>query len=131
MGDFGIGELSKRTDVAIATIRFYEQEGLLPRARRNGRHRSYDLADVRRLGFIRNSRKLGFSMEQVKALVHLAEPENATCDAAREMAAVQLKTVQENIRAFKKIERDLQRNIAACDAACCGGARVEGCGVLG
>ena len=130
MGDFGIGELSRRAGVAIANIRFYEQEKILPEAkRRNSRHRSYDIRDVKRLEFVRNCRKLGFTLEHVRALLHLAEPENLSCTQARALSVNQLRHVQDNIKELQRIERQLQSNIAACDAHCCNG-RVPECGVL-
>ena len=67
MRDFGIGELAERAQVPIANIRYYEEIGILPKAaRRNGRHRTYDDVDIKRLNFVRTSRELCFSLEQVK-----------------------------------------------------------------
>lgn len=69
-----IGELSQHTDVNIETIRYYERVGVLPEPSRqsNGR-RTYSDADVRRLGFIRHARELGFDLANVRALLALQE----------------------------------------------------------
>ena len=66
-GMLAIGELSRRTGVKATTIRFYEAEGLLPPALRSeGGHRVFGLAHLRRLGFIRHARELGFAMPAIR-----------------------------------------------------------------
>jgi DNA-binding transcriptional MerR regulator len=79
-----IGDLARQTGTKVNTIRFYEEIGLLPRAMRtaSGR-RTYCAADVRRLAFIRHGRGLGFSVEEVRSLLALAdEPERDCAEAA-------------------------------------------------
>jgi MerR family mercuric resistance operon transcriptional regulator len=67
-----IGELSRRTQCNIETIRYYERIGILPQPRRqNGRDRRYDAADIARLRFIRRARQLGFTLAEVRALLRL------------------------------------------------------------
>ncbi len=51
-----IGELSRRTGCNIETIRYYERIGLIPRAARRGRYRSYGATDIDRLRFVRRAR---------------------------------------------------------------------------
>ena len=68
-----IGELSKATGVSIPTIRLYEREGLIdPASRTEGKFREFTREQERRLDFIRRVRNLGFSLDDVKAL--LASP---------------------------------------------------------
>src|SRR3546814_6810124 len=71
-GAIQIGELSRRTGCNIETIRYYERVGLLPIPQRRGRYRSYAREDVARLGFVRRARELGFTLEEVRALLGLA-----------------------------------------------------------
>lgn len=65
-----IGELAARTGMAASAIRFYEQSGLLPPARRgaNG-YRIYDEAAEERLRQIQLAQRLGFSLEDMRASV--------------------------------------------------------------
>jgi MerR family mercuric resistance operon transcriptional regulator len=64
-----IGALSEHTEVNIETIRYYERIGILPNPPRSkGRHRLYAEEYQRRLVFVRRARKLGFSLEDVRAL---------------------------------------------------------------
>jgi MerR family transcriptional regulator, mercuric resistance operon regulatory protein len=71
-----IGALSKRSGVNIETIRYYERVKMLapPLRTANGR-RVYDLTDLRILVFIRRSRELGFSLDEIRALLQLGGPE--------------------------------------------------------
>ena len=66
-----IGEvLPKLTNTKVPTIRFYEQIGLLVSApRTNSGRRTYSNRDLRRLSFIRHARSLGFSIEDIRALL--------------------------------------------------------------
>src|SRR6516164_777444 len=76
-----IGELSGLTDVNIETIRYYERIKILPAPpRTTGGRRSYDHTHARILAFIRRSRELGFSLDQVRALLRLGGPERPRAD---------------------------------------------------
>jgi MerR family mercuric resistance operon transcriptional regulator len=69
-----IGALSDETGVNVETIRYYEREGLLPRAPRTaGGHRVFGKAHLRRLFFIRRSRELGFSGTKIADLRRLEQ----------------------------------------------------------
>lgn len=130
MRGFGIGELSARSHVPVANIRYYEEIGILPlAARRNGRHRTYDESDIRRLSFVRHSRELGFTLDQVRNLLHLSEPGNLTCTEAREMSSEQLSSVRQRIGELQAIEAELTIHLAACNTAC-GCGRAPECPIL-
>lgn len=116
MPSFTIGQLSERTGVNIETIRYYERIGLLPLALRQGRYRSYDGIDVGRLGFVRRSRELGFSIKEVRALLELAAGGLGSCGEARELAAVHLHDVRSRIADLRRMESALATTVRACDA---------------
>ncbi|MDJ0391539.1 MerR family transcriptional regulator [Roseomonas sp. E05] len=82
-----IGDLSRLTGVKPTTIRWYEPEGWLPPpGRTGGGHRSYGDAHVRRRGFIRHSRELGFSMADIRSLLELVDRPWDDCSAAHATA---------------------------------------------
>jgi DNA-binding transcriptional MerR regulator len=72
---FPIGELSKHSGVNIETIRYYERIKMLraPPRTASGR-RVYGATDLRILAFIRRSRELGFSLDEIRALLRLERP---------------------------------------------------------
>ena len=112
---FTIGQLSQRTGANIETIRYYERIGLLPVPLRQGRYRSYDGRDVARLGFVRRSRELGFSIKEVRALLDLAAGGHESCADARDLAAVHLLDVRSRIADLRRMERTLAATVRACD----------------
>ena len=65
-----IGELARRTECQVETIRYYEKEGLLPEPTRSrGNYRLYGEAQVERLQFIRHCRSLDMTLGEVRALL--------------------------------------------------------------
>ncbi|MCL4148136.1 UNVERIFIED_CONTAM: hypothetical protein GTU68_017911 [Idotea baltica] len=61
-----IGELAKRTGLAITALRFYEAEGLVQSTRNAGGQRRFKRGDIRRLAFIKISQSLGFSLNEIR-----------------------------------------------------------------
>ena len=75
-----IGALSRRTGVNIETVRYYERIGLLPPpARSEGGHRLYGGGHLMRLNFVRRARDLGFTLDEIRALLELAEKRDRPC----------------------------------------------------
>ncbi len=110
-----IGGVAERTGVNIETIRYYERVGLLPHPpRTEGRHRTYDERDVRRLDFIRRGRELGFSLEEIRTLLALAERSTVACAETKDMTVRHLADVRGKIRSLKKLERALKEMTDAC-----------------
>lgn len=114
--DMLIGEFSRRTGCAIETIRFYEKIGILPKARRRGRYRVYDAADVGRLVFVRRARELGFTLDEVRALLRLAGFGADACGEVRDLAASHLKDVRTRIADLHAMERVLADAVRRCNA---------------
>lgn len=113
---FSIGQLSKRTGVKIPTIRYYEQMGLIDVPERSeGNQRRYTADGLSRLSFIRHSRDLGFSIEDIKGLLDLSQHPEKPCHDAHGIAVKHLKNVQDRIAKLRRLERELKR-VSKCDA---------------
>lgn len=109
------GELSRRTGVNIETIRYYEKVGTIAAPpRTEGGHRVYDEDHVRALGFIRRARGLGFTAEEVRAILNLGGPGKAGCSGVRDIAEHHLKEVRAKIVELTKIEGLLTSTIEQC-----------------
>jgi MerR family mercuric resistance operon transcriptional regulator len=110
-----IGKLSGLTGVNIETIRYYEKIGMLPAPPRSesGR-RIYGRTELRILAFVKRSRELGFSLNEVRALLRLGGPEKAPCHEVRQIAAHHLDDIRAKIGDLRKLEGLLSKTIAQC-----------------
>ena len=93
-----IGELGKLTGTKVETIRYYERIGLLAAPKRTtGNYRAYGPAHLSRLSFIRRSRDLGFSLDQVRALLDLSDDRDRPCEAVDVIAKAHLAEIDRKI----------------------------------
>jgi Cd(II)/Pb(II)-responsive transcriptional regulator len=75
-----IGELAKRTNCQIETIRYYEREGLLHAPERtDGNYRLYQDAHVERLRFIRQCRSLDMALDEIRTLLRFCDAPEKNC----------------------------------------------------
>ncbi len=110
-----IGELSKQSGVNIETIRYYERVKMLaPPPRTASGRRVYDSTGLRILVFIRRARELGFSLDEIRALLRLGGPEKASCREVREIAAHHLDDIRAKLSDLRKLERLLAKTVARC-----------------
>src|SRR5262245_62912993 len=110
-----IGELSRRSCVNIEPIRYYERIKMLvsPPRTASGR-RVYDSTALRILVFIRRARELGFSLDEIRALLRLGGPGKASCREVREIAAHHLEEIRSKLHDLRKLERLLATTVARC-----------------
>lgn len=121
-----IGDLARQTGTKVNTVRFYEDIGLLPRAARtaSGR-RTYGASDVRRLAFVRQGRSLGFSVEEIRSLLALADEPERDCAEAAAIARQHLRDIEMRIARLETL-----RDALADVAVSCEGGRAADCRVI-
>ena len=121
-----IGDLAKRTGTKINTIRFYEEIGLMPQASRtDGGRRTYGSDEMRRLSFIRQSRELGFSTQEIRSLIALSADPEQDCHAAGAIAREHLATVEKRIAQLTSLRDALSEAARTCE-----GGRIADCRVM-
>lgn len=121
-----IGELSKRTGCIIETIRYYERIGVMPAPPRTaGGHRIYDRDHLKRLNFVRRARALGFTLDQVRGLLALADERETSCAEVERLARAQLDQVRGRIDDLRRMDAVLDEMVARC-----AGGRVPECPIL-
>ena len=121
-----IGALSGRTGVNIETIRYYERIGLLPLPpRTEGGHRLYSQEHLKRLSFIRQSRALGFTLDEIRVLLGLVDGGDYTCAEVQAMTLEHLGKVRRKIGHLKSMERVLEEMAAQCS-----GGKVAQCPIV-
>jgi MerR family transcriptional regulator, copper efflux regulator len=125
-----IGELAERTGCTVPTIRYYEEIGLIPAAKRRPRgHRFYDGTFEELLLFIRRCRDFGFSVDQVRELVALSQTDQRDCSETLEITRSHLESVRARLAELRALERSLARFAASCEATCAGGPAAK-CTIL-
>ena len=126
MSTMMIGELARQTGTKVNTIRFYEEIGLMREAARtsSGR-RTYDRSDLNRLRFIRRSRRLGFSTDEIRSLLTLGDQPDRECMAVTAIAQHHLVDVNEKISQLLVLREELSRM-----AQLCAGGTVSDCRIL-
>jgi MerR family mercuric resistance operon transcriptional regulator len=76
--------------------------------------RVYGSTDLRILVFVRRSRELGFSLDEIRALLRLGGPERASCREVREIAKHHLEDIRSKLHDLKKLERLLATTVSRC-----------------
>ena len=108
------------------TIRYYEEIGLMPAARRTeGGQRHYSKGDLERVTFIKQCRDFGFSIDRVKVLLDLSVSKDRDCVETRDIAQAHLDEVQAKLRELKALELRLKGFVQRCNTACAGGPGEE------
>ena len=110
-----IGELAKRADVPIDTVRYYEREGLIPPPiRRASGYRASVDADVDRLRFMRRAKGLGFTLHEIRELLSPTAMSGDDMAALNAQTQAKLRDVEERIHALTRIREALQSLVTAC-----------------
>ena len=120
-----IGDLAKATKTKVETVRYYERIGLLrPPPRTSGNYRSYGPDERQRLAFIRHSRELGFTIEQIRSLLDLSDHPERDCKAADQIATGHLEQVADKIAQLVTLRAELERIIGRCRGGLAADCRV-------
>lgn len=116
-----IGEAAAASGCHLETVRYYERIGLLPGPPRTpGGYRNYRSTDVDRLRFVSRGRALGFSLQEVRSLLRLAENEALSCKEVDRLARGHLEDIRTRIDDLQRMASELERVIHSCDGGQCG-----------
>ena len=122
-----IGQLASATAIKVTTIRFYESIGLLDTpARTTSGRRTFLPRDADRLNFIRNGRRLGFSIDEIRSLIALSNQPERDCAEAAKIASHHLIDVEERLRQLEALRDEL----AAMSGNGCSAKRIADCQVI-
>jgi len=125
-GHVAIGEAAQRSGVSARMVRHYEGLGLLPAvARTESGYRQYGDADIHTLRFIKRSRDLGFSMEEIAELVGLWHNRRRTSASVKRIAEKHLGELEQRIADMQSM-----RNTLAHLVHCCHGDARPDCPIL-
>lgn len=110
-----IGQLAERSGCSVQIVRHYEQEALLPEPPRTaGNQRRYDARHLQRLQFIRHSRDLGFSLQDIREMARLSDQPGQSCQAVDAIARQHLDDVERRISQLQALRKELKRMVGEC-----------------
>ncbi len=110
-----IGQLAKKANVNLETIRYYERRGLLLEPPRNkSGHRQYSLEEVKRTEFIKRCQALGFSLKEISELLLLKVIPGTTCGDIKARVETKIADVEKRIVDLEKIREALLRMSSKC-----------------
>lgn len=122
-----IGELAKRTECQVETIRYYEKEGLLPEpSRSSGNYRVYGEAHVERLRFIRHCRSLDMALGDVRALLKYRDTPDEDCGDVNALLDEHIHEVEVRVKELMQ----LKRHLTILREKCTSTKPTESCGIL-
>jgi Hg(II)-responsive transcriptional regulator len=109
-------ELASRAAVHPETLRYYLRRGLLAEpARTAAGYRSYPPEAVARVRFIRRAQELGFTLNEIDTLLHLADGGPDSCDRVRALATDKIGDLRRRIADLRALEAGLTSLVATCE----------------
>jgi Cd(II)/Pb(II)-responsive transcriptional regulator len=122
-----IGELAKRSDTDVETVRFYEREGLLdaPAREANG-YRSYAETHQVQLNFIRHCRSLGIGLAEVRTLRSFQASPELACDEINQLIDRQIVRIHQQVESLHLLEQQLHSLRDTCHA----NQKASECGIM-
>lgn len=110
-----IGQAAAASGVSAKMIRHYEEVGLLPAASRTeSGYRQYGQSDVQTLRFVRHSRDLGFSIEQIRDLLGLWQNRKRPSRQVRALAQAHVEELDEKLRELQAMKSTLEHLVHCC-----------------
>jgi DNA-binding transcriptional MerR regulator len=106
-----IGDIARLSELSPATIRYYEEIGLLTApTRTDSGYRRYSSAAVEELRFIRKGQALGFSLEEIGEILKISRAGTAPCGHVLEVAERNLAATERTHQAPAGVSRSSRRS---------------------
>lgn len=123
-----IGKLAKAGGISPDALRYYEREGLIaPDGKTESGYRIYGEDAVRRIRFIQHAQSCGFTLAEIRELLHLRQAEDACCNDVRSRAIEKKLQLAAKIRTMQAMSAALDHLIAECAG---GSLPVDDCPIL-
>ncbi len=121
---YTISQLAKAAGVPPTTLRYYERVGLLePEGRSGGNYRLYTDESLRRLRFIRAAQSIGFTLDDVTALLGTCDGKPPACRDVQSLIELRLTDIDERLKDLRNVQRVLKTAMTKCKAGeqtgCC------------
>lgn len=122
-----IGELASLTGASVETIRYYEQQDLLPPPPRSaGNYRLYGSAHVKRLQFVRHCRSLDMTLDEIRTLLDFRDTPEENCAGVNALLDKHIGHVAHRINELKALQVQLKDLRSSCRSV----QSMQECGIL-
>lgn len=121
---FTISQVAKAAELPTTTVRYYERVGLVqPEDRSAGNYRLYSEESLRKLKFIRAAQAIGFTLDEVNALLSTPSNTASSCREVQSLIEDRLAEVDQRLKDLRHVQRVLRSSLAKCKeterADCC------------
>jgi len=112
-----IGELARRAQVGVETVRYYERKGLLREPPRSeSGYRQYASVSVRRLLFIRRAKAVGFSLREIQELLDRRAGGRNPCAEVRQHLQAKIADLDRRMLSLREMRQQLVAWVESCDS---------------
>ncbi|MCC7338403.1 MAG: heavy metal-responsive transcriptional regulator [Pirellulaceae bacterium] len=112
---YTISQLAHAADIPATTVRYYERVGLVePEDRSAGNYRLYSEQSLRKLKFIRAAQAIGFTLDDVKALISTPSNSAASCREVQSLMEKRLAEVDQRLKDLRHVQRVLKTSLEKC-----------------
>ncbi len=124
---FTISQVANAAKLPATTVRYYERVGLVePEDRSAGNYRLYSEESLRKLKFIRSAQAIGFTLDDVKALLSTSSNTAASCREVQSLIEARLADVTKRLKDLRHVQRVLKSSLEKCKET----ERSDGCHVI-
>lgn len=104
-----IGEVASHSGMAVKTIRYYEEIGLLSPAttRSTSGYRLFDATVLNRLAFIKRAQSLGLSLSEIQELLDVHDSGQLPCGAVKQHLLLKVEAISKQIEAMEILKSEL------------------------
>ncbi len=115
MMEMTIGQLASKTGTSVETIRYYESSGYLPTPeRRASGYRIYRQQTLNRIRFIKEAKKLGFTLNEISDLFMLTDDPDANCADVNVKARSKITEIEQKITLLDRMKKNLEILASIC-----------------
>ena len=111
-----IGQVARAAGMRTSALRYYESVGLLPPPRRISGQRRYDPAVLQTLSLIQMAQQIGFTIPEMRALLHGFAPDTTPSQRWQSMATQKLTEIDALIRHAQQVKALLEQ-VLECQCA--------------
>jgi len=121
---YTISRLARAAGIPATTVRYYERIGLVePEERTAGNYRLYSEESLRKVKFIRAAQAIGFTLEDIQALLAVPDTSAASCQTVQPLIEERLADVTQRLKDLRHVQRVLTTTLKRCreseQSGCC------------